>query len=182
MNLERQSFDVDEVRAGPSWAPKNWPLIDSYVIRPPRSTRSRCRSRSRRPRRRRGPSSNAEVERAADDSICAMMLIRTYRVRGHLAATLDPLGSPTAKAGRFTPEYHGFVGATKTARFSSAAMGLEKATIREVSILQANYCGHVGLEYMADRRCRGAPLPRADGRRRQGRSTSPPTARRRSSR
>src|SRR3546814_7352650 len=34
----------------------------------------------------------AEVERAADDSIRAMMLIRTYRVRGHLAATLDPLG------------------------------------------------------------------------------------------
>ena len=32
------------------------------------------------------------VRRAADDSIRAMMLIRTYRVRGHLAANLDPLG------------------------------------------------------------------------------------------
>ena len=32
------------------------------------------------------------VRRAADDSIRAMMLIRSYRVRGHLAAKLDPLG------------------------------------------------------------------------------------------
>ena len=29
MNLERQSFDIDEPQAGPSWAPKNWPRIDS---------------------------------------------------------------------------------------------------------------------------------------------------------
>ena len=29
MNLERQSFDIDEPQAGPSWAPKNWPVIDS---------------------------------------------------------------------------------------------------------------------------------------------------------
>jgi 2-oxoglutarate dehydrogenase E1 component len=37
---------------------------------------------------RRGPMRVA----AANDSIRAMMLIRTYRVRGHLAANLDPLG------------------------------------------------------------------------------------------
>src|SRR3546814_11451725 len=29
MNLERQSFDIDEVQPGPSWAPKNWPVLDS---------------------------------------------------------------------------------------------------------------------------------------------------------
>ena len=34
----------------------------------------------------------AANELFADDSIRAMMLIRTYRVRGHLAADLDPLG------------------------------------------------------------------------------------------
>src|SRR3546814_4305013 len=33
-----------------------------------------------------------EIEQAADASIRAMLLIRTYRVRGHLAADLDPLG------------------------------------------------------------------------------------------
>ena len=29
MNLERQSFDIDEPQPGPSWAPANWPQIDS---------------------------------------------------------------------------------------------------------------------------------------------------------
>ena len=97
------------------------------------------------------PLSNAEVERAADDSIRAMMLIRTYRVRGHLAATLDPLGLTHRELpADLTPEYHGFVGADQDRPiFLGGTLGLEKATIREVvSILQANYCGHVGLEYM----------------------------------
>ena len=33
-----------------------------------------------------------EVEQAARDSIRALMLIRAYRIRGHLVADLDPLG------------------------------------------------------------------------------------------
>ena len=38
-----------------------------------------------------------------------MMLIRTYRVRGHLAANLDPLGlSKRELPADLTPEYHGF--------------------------------------------------------------------------
>src|SRR3546814_16341460 len=38
------------------------------------------------------PASQDAILKAADASIRAMMLIRTYRVRGHLAANLDPLG------------------------------------------------------------------------------------------
>ena len=60
------------------------------------STRPRRRSsrllRKRRPRRQAAGADPDAIRRAADDSIRAMMLIRTYRVRGHLAATLDPLG------------------------------------------------------------------------------------------
>src|SRR5436309_13800513 len=33
-----------------------------------------------------------QLQRAAQDSIRALMLIRAYRVRGHLEADLDPLG------------------------------------------------------------------------------------------
>ena len=40
-----------------------------------------------------------------------MMLIRTYRVRGHLAADLDPLGLVQRELpADLTPEYHGFTG------------------------------------------------------------------------
>ncbi|MDO9368646.1 MAG: 2-oxoglutarate dehydrogenase E1 component, partial [Sphingopyxis sp.] len=151
MNLERQSFDIDEPQAGPSWAPKNWPQIDSDDLTAaldPQQMQVAVKAAAAKA----GASlSNAEVERAADDSIRAMMLIRTYRVRGHLAANLDPLGlSQRELPADLTPEFHGFVGTDQDRPvFIGGALGLEKATIREiVQILRANYCGNVGLEYM----------------------------------
>ncbi len=151
MNLERQSFDIDEPQAGPSWAPKNWPQIDSDDLTAaldPQQMQVAVKAASAKAG---APLSNAEVERAADDSIRAMMLIRTYRVRGHLAANLDPLGLTQRELpADLTPEFHGFVGADQDRPvFIGGALGLEKATIREiVAILRANYCGNVGLEYM----------------------------------
>src|SRR5208283_810076 len=38
------------------------------------------------------PMDGTALRRAANDSICALNLIRAYRVRGHLEADLDPLG------------------------------------------------------------------------------------------
>ena len=93
----------------------------------------------------------ADTARAADDSIRAMMLIRTYRVRGHLAAKLDPLGIAKQELpADLTPEYHGFSGADLDRPiYLGGALGLERASVRElVEILRANYCGNVGLEYM----------------------------------
>ena len=56
--------------------------------------------------------SDAEVALAAEKSIRAMMLIRTYRVRGHLGANLDPLGlSKLEEPADLNPEYHGFTAA-----------------------------------------------------------------------
>src|SRR3546814_5519653 len=80
-----------------------------------------------------------------------MMLIRTYRVRGHLAANLDPLGlSQRELPADLTPEHHGFTGDDLDKPvYLGGTLGLETATVRElVDILRANYCGNVGLEYM----------------------------------
>jgi 2-oxoglutarate dehydrogenase E1 component len=151
MNLERQSFDIDEPQAGPSWAPKNWPRIDSDDLTAALDPQQMQVAVKAAAAKAGAALSSAEVERAADDSIRAMMLIRTYRVRGHLAATLDPLGlSQRELPADLTPEYHGFVGADQDRPvYIGGTLGLEKATIREiVAILRANYCGHVGLEYM----------------------------------
>jgi 2-oxoglutarate dehydrogenase E1 component len=151
MNLERQSFDIDEPQAGPSWAPKNWPRIDSDDLTAALDPQQMQVAVKAAAAKAGAPLSNAEVERAADDSIRAMMLIRTYRVRGHLAANLDPLGLSTRELpADLTPEFHGFVGADQDRPvFIGGTLGLEKATIREiVAILRANYCGNVGLEYM----------------------------------
>ncbi|WP_428630760.1 2-oxoglutarate dehydrogenase E1 component [Sphingopyxis sp.] len=151
MNLERQSFDIDEPQAGPSWAPKNWPQIDSDDLTAALDPQQMQVAVKAAAAKAGAPLPDAEVERAAGDSIRAMMLIRTYRVRGHLAANLDPLGlSQRELPADLTPEFHGFVGADQDRPvFIGGTLGLEKATIREiVAILRANYCGNVGLEYM----------------------------------
>jgi len=80
-----------------------------------------------------------------------MMLIRTYRVRGHLAAKLDPLGlSHYELPEDLTPAYHGFgAGDLDRKIWLDGVLGFESASIRQIlPVLQANYCGSVGLEYM----------------------------------
>jgi 2-oxoglutarate dehydrogenase E1 component len=151
MNLERQSFDIDEPQAGPSWAPKNWPRIDTDDLTAALDPQQMQVAVKAAAAKAGAALSSAEVERAADDSIRAMMLIRTYRVRGHLAANLDPLGlSQRELPADLTPEYHGFAGADLDRPvWLGGTLGLERATVREiVAILRANYCGNVGLEYM----------------------------------
>ncbi|MBX4390510.1 hypothetical protein K4H03_30980, partial [Mycobacterium tuberculosis] len=55
------------------------------------------------------PTAQGDALAAAGDSLRALMLVRTYRVRGHLAANLDPLGlSKQDLPADLTPEYHGF--------------------------------------------------------------------------
>jgi len=92
-----------------------------------------------------------EVRAAAHDSIRALMLIRTYRVRGHLHAKLDPLGleQPIANA-ELTPEFHGF-GPNDLDRpiYLDGVLGLQYATVRELmAILEKTYCGPIGIQFM----------------------------------
>ena len=93
----------------------------------------------------------AAIEDAASDAIRAMVLIRTYRVRGHLAAKLDPLGLVEHHLpADLKPSYHGFDPEQLDKQvYLGGQLGLEWASVRElVTILHANYCGAVGLEYM----------------------------------
>ncbi|MDX2210943.1 MAG: 2-oxoglutarate dehydrogenase E1 component [Sphingopyxis sp.] len=151
MNIERISFDTDEVQPGPSWARAGWPLVDDgdfTAALDPMQMQVAVKSAAAKAG---APIADGDVARAADASIRAMMLIRTYRVRGHLAAKLDPLGIQKQEIpADLTPEYHGFVGAElDTPIYLGGALGLDRASIRQiVAILQANYCGPVGLEYM----------------------------------
>src|SRR3546814_5600970 len=97
--------------------------------------------------------SEEAMRQAADDSICAMMLIRTYRVRGHLAADLDPLGlAKRDLPDDLTPEFHGFTGdALDRPVYLGGALGLEQGTVREVvEILRAPYCGHRSEEHTSE--------------------------------
>ncbi|HEV7658440.1 MAG TPA: 2-oxoglutarate dehydrogenase E1 component [Allosphingosinicella sp.] len=143
-----------ERQQGPSWARDTWPVIElddlNAGLDPTGMTIEKVAAKAKDAAASAG-ASEAEIEQAANDSICAMMLIRTYRVRGHLAADLDPLGLVQREMpADLTPEFHGFTGAALDRPvWLGGALGMEKASVRElVEILRRNYCGHVGLEYM----------------------------------
>ncbi len=143
-----------EREQGPSWARAGWPVTElddlNAGLDPTRMTIETVAAKAKESAAASGAPA-AEIERAANDSICAMMLIRTYRVRGHLAAHLDPLGLVQREMpADLTPEFHGFSGdALDRPVWLGGALGLEQATVREiVEILRRNYCGKVGLEYM----------------------------------
>ena len=88
--------------------------------------------------------------RATQDSIRALMLIRAYRVIGHLAADLDPLGLADRRVHReLMPETYGFTeGDLDRPIFIDRVMGLETATMRQIlGILRRTYCRKIGVQF-----------------------------------
>ncbi|MFD2235426.1 2-oxoglutarate dehydrogenase E1 component [Phaeospirillum tilakii] len=92
----------------------------------------------------------AAIRQAQTDSIRALMLIRSYRVRGHLLAELDPLGLTKRE---FHPELdyrtYGFTEADLDREiFLDNVLGLEKAPLRQIlQVLRDTYCAHIGVEF-----------------------------------
>ncbi|GJL96519.1 MAG: 2-oxoglutarate dehydrogenase subunit E1 [Hyphobacterium sp.] len=93
----------------------------------------------------------ADVRRATQDSIRAIMMIRAYRMRGHLAANLDPLSmADSGPQPELQPQTYGFDGAAMDREiFIDGYLGLETATPRQMlDILRRTYCSTVGVEFM----------------------------------
>nr|WP_294502777.1 2-oxoglutarate dehydrogenase E1 component [uncultured Rhodopila sp.] len=114
--------------------------------------------------------SAGEIRSATIASLRALMLIRSYRVRGHLEARLDPLGLQIpASHPELDPKTYGFTEADLDKPiFIDYVLGLETATLRQIlKILRATYCGPIGVEFMhiqdpdqkswVQRRVEGAP-------------------------
>jgi 2-oxoglutarate dehydrogenase E1 component len=92
------------------------------------------------------------IRAAALDTSRAFLLIRSYRIRGHLEADLDPLGLIKRELHReLDPATYGF-GENDWDRpiLIFGAMGLgESATLRQIwDRLRKTYCGTIGVEYM----------------------------------
>ncbi len=122
-------------------------------------------------RRAQPPVDPETIRRAQLDSIRALMLIRSYRVRGHLDAQLDPLGlQKPNKHPELQPEFWGFTSDADQTRpvFIDGVLGLETASVKDiVQRVRATYCGPIGVEFMhiqspeqkswIQRRVEGAP-------------------------
>jgi len=149
------AFGIVDREEGPSWERPNWPVSElddlNLGLDPTQATIEKVRAAASEKAAAIPGASPDEIRKAADDSIRAMMLIRTYRVRGHLAARLDPLGlSRMDVPPDLTPAFHGFSNADLDRPiWIGGVLGLETATINQiVKVLQDTYCGHIGFEYM----------------------------------
>src|SRR5215475_8054991 len=95
---------------------------------------------------------SAEAARAAaKDSIRARMLIRSYRVRGHLEANLDPLElKPRERHPELDYRTYGFTEADLDRPiYIDFLLGHETASLRQiVQALRETYCGNIGVEFM----------------------------------
>ncbi|MET0294399.1 MAG: 2-oxoglutarate dehydrogenase E1 component, partial [Phenylobacterium sp.] len=101
----------------------------------------------------RAPQASPDAIRAATlDSLRAIMMIRAYRMRGHLRANLDPLGIAITPgdASELDPATYGFTEADfDRPIFLDYVLGLESATLREIlGIVRRTYCGDLGVHYM----------------------------------
>ena len=117
------------------------------------------------------PAVSTDAVRAATlNSLRAIMMIRAYRMRGHLKANLDPLGIATTPgdASELDPATYGFSEADYDRPiFLDFVLGLETATIAEIlAILRRTYCGNVGVQYMhiSDPKEKGWLQARIEGR------------------
>ena len=91
------------------------------------------------------------VTQAAKDSVRAIMLIRAYRIRGHLIANLDPLDiQQRDEHPELKPETYGFTQKDhKRDIFLDGVLGLQKANLNTIlKILKKTYSSNIGYEFM----------------------------------
>jgi 2-oxoglutarate dehydrogenase E1 component len=170
LNEEARAVLTDA--SGATWSPRHYSADDGDGPARP----------ALQPLDRRASSSTEAVRAATLDSIRALMMIRVYRVRGHLEAKLDPLGLQVPKTHpELDPRTYGFTEADwDRPIFIDRVLGRETATLREiVGVLRQSYCGHIGVEFMhiqdpeqkawIQRRIEGAPWMTAfDARTKRG--------------
>ncbi len=98
-----------------------------------------------------GDISAKDLRSATTDSIRAIMLIRAYRIRGHLLANLDPLDLQEEEVHQeLDPSTYGFSkNDWDRPIFIDNVLGMESATLRQImEILKETYCGSIGVEFM----------------------------------
>jgi len=157
-SLKDNPADVKKSAAGASWAKPSWPLqangelvsaLDGNWGLVEKHIEKKVREKSA---ANGAAASEADVLQATRDSVRAIMMIRAYRMRGHLHAKLDPLGiaQPIEDYDELSPISYGFTEADYGRRiFIDNVLGLEYATIPAMlEILNRTYCSTMGVEFM----------------------------------
>ena len=142
---------------GPSWAPSNIKYIsngdlDVYEKYLPKNLNGNSiKEKIVEKNRTLSGDEKFDVERSTIDSVRAIMMIRAYRIRGHLIADLDPLQlQEKHHHPELNPETYGFKKEDRNRKiFLDKFLGLEYATVNEIlEILLKTYCSKIGIEFM----------------------------------
>jgi 2-oxoglutarate dehydrogenase E1 component len=144
---------INKETNGASWAPKKIKSnvdidLDSYEKFIPSNL---SYSIEQKIKKEKPQSSPIELEQSTKDSVRAIMMIRAYRIRGHLQADLDPLGLiKKENCPELLPETYGFTENDLDKKiFLDEVLGLKYATLREIlEILNRTYCSNIGIEFM----------------------------------
>jgi len=159
--LEDTSAAATANAEGPSWQRRDWPEVANgelvsaldgnwgvtkgIAVRAEKALNKQAEAKGA------APATAADVQQATRDSIHAIMMIRAYRMRGHLHADLDPLRlKQDDPAPELDPKSYGFVEADYDRKiFIDNYLGLEFASVNEMlAILKRTYCSTIGVEFM----------------------------------
>ena len=155
--LKDDPASVEKSAAGASWKKTNWPVtprtdlvsaLDGNWAEVEKAIGDKLKGKAEAGKT---GASVADVQQATRDSVRALMMIRAYRMRGHLHADLDPLRLEPAKDHEeLHPSSYGFTEADWDRKiFIDNVLGLEFATIREMlAILKRTYCSTIGWEFL----------------------------------
>jgi len=158
-SLGEDEMDTKRAAAGPSWARADWPPVPSDDLTAAMTgewpavpdAKGAGKKIAEKAVEAGVALSDAQIQRAVLDSIRAIMIIRAYRIRGHLAADLDPLGiTERGNHPELDPASYGFTEADMDRPiFIDKVLGLETASMRQIiEIVKRTYCGTFALQYM----------------------------------
>ena len=124
---------------GPSWSPKKNKIKINFqkVVQEKKETQLEIEASS--------------IEQATKDSVRAIMLIRAYRIRGHLLANLDPLKLQNKdEHPELKPETYGFNSLDYSRKiFLDGVLGIQYGTLNQIlEIVKKTYCSNIGYEFM----------------------------------
>ena len=140
----KTNADDNLLDEGPSWAKKNSKVIGA--VDTVESVKAVARGIAGK-----GNLSAIDLRAATTDSIRAIMLIRAYRINGHLLAKLDPLNLQEQNIHpELDPKTYGFTDDDwDRPIFIDYVLGMESATLRQImEIVKETYCGSIGIEFM----------------------------------
>ena len=131
---------------GPSWQSRATQIVGAISAEDAAETLAKAKQAGK------GAVDQEAAKRATKDSVSALMMIRAYRIRGHLNAELDPLGLKEQNYHEeLDPKTYGF-GADDMDRevYIDNVLGLgEYATVGQIlDRCRATYCGKIGVEFM----------------------------------